>query len=66
MYLATCPVCGRKFDLHAASVPPFCSARCRRIDLGRWLGEEYAIPVDPDDDEPDDESQAPERTHEED
>lgn len=23
---------------------PFCSARCRQIDLGKWLGESYAIP----------------------
>jgi endogenous inhibitor of DNA gyrase (YacG/DUF329 family) len=22
---------------------PFCSPRCRTIDLGRWLGEDYAI-----------------------
>lgn len=22
---------------------PFCSNRCRMIDLGRWLGEEYRI-----------------------
>ena len=22
---------------------PFCSARCRKIDLGRWLGEKYTI-----------------------
>jgi endogenous inhibitor of DNA gyrase (YacG/DUF329 family) len=22
---------------------PFCSARCRLIDLGRWLGEDYSI-----------------------
>ena len=25
---------------------PFCSARCRKIDLGRWLDEKYAIPGD--------------------
>lgn len=24
---------------------PFCSQRCRRIDLGRWLGEDYSVPV---------------------
>ncbi|MCI0670443.1 MAG: DNA gyrase inhibitor YacG [Myxococcaceae bacterium] len=24
---------------------PFCSARCRTLDLGRWLGEEYRMPV---------------------
>jgi endogenous inhibitor of DNA gyrase (YacG/DUF329 family) len=23
---------------------PFCSRRCRTIDLGRWLSEEYRIP----------------------
>jgi len=23
---------------------PFCSKRCRVIDLGRWLGEEYKAP----------------------
>jgi hypothetical protein len=25
---------------------PFCSERCRLIDLGRWLGEEYRIPAE--------------------
>jgi uncharacterized protein len=25
---------------------PFCSARCRTIDLGRWLGETYRIPAE--------------------
>ncbi|MBI2391615.1 MAG: DNA gyrase inhibitor YacG [Deltaproteobacteria bacterium] len=26
---------------------PFCSARCRAIDLGRWLSETYRIPGPP-------------------
>ena len=26
---------------------PFCSERCRTIDLGRWLGEKYGLPVEP-------------------
>jgi hypothetical protein len=31
---------------------PFCSARCRDIDLGRWFGERYAVPaVEPGEDE---------------
>lgn len=31
---------------------PFCSARCRDIDLGRWLDGAYAVPaVEIDDDE---------------
>jgi endogenous inhibitor of DNA gyrase (YacG/DUF329 family) len=25
---------------------PFCSAKCRKIDLGRWLDEKYTIPSD--------------------
>jgi hypothetical protein len=25
---------------------PFCSRRCRTIDLGRWLGEEYRLPAE--------------------
>ena len=25
---------------------PFCCDRCRRIDLGRWLGEEYSLPAE--------------------
>jgi uncharacterized protein len=24
---------------------PFCSERCKMADLGRWLGEEYRVPV---------------------
>jgi uncharacterized protein len=27
---------------------PFCSSRCRLIDLGRWLGENYRVAADPD------------------
>lgn len=39
-----CPVCGRP------SVPdhrPFCSDRCRQVDLGRWLKGDYVIPGGP-------------------
>jgi len=27
---------------------PFCSPRCRLLDLGRWAGEEYRVPAEPD------------------
>jgi endogenous inhibitor of DNA gyrase (YacG/DUF329 family) len=27
------------------SYRPFCSARCRDIDLGRWFGEVYTVPA---------------------
>lgn len=55
-----CPICKRKVDAAAASKPggtfPFCSERCKLIDLGRWLDGSYQIPVDTNDDEAQDES----------
>jgi endogenous inhibitor of DNA gyrase (YacG/DUF329 family) len=30
--------------LDETSDPPFCSERCKLIDLGRWLDEEIGIP----------------------
>jgi len=35
-----CPICGAKTE---QAYRPFCSARCRDIDLARWLGDGYAI-----------------------
>jgi endogenous inhibitor of DNA gyrase (YacG/DUF329 family) len=31
---------------------PFCSRRCRLIDLGRWLGEGYRIPAEAEEEAP--------------
>ena len=36
-----CPICGKPAD---DKVKPFCSARCRQVDLNRWLSESYRIP----------------------
>ncbi|VAV86561.1 hypothetical protein MNBD_ALPHA06-317 [hydrothermal vent metagenome] len=33
-----------------AAHKPFCSDRCKQVDLGRWLKGVYAIPVADDDD----------------
>ena len=30
---------------------PFCSARCRLVDLGRWLGEDYALKAQPEEED---------------
>ena len=38
-----CPVCSVQIDLKIATAP-FCSERCRVIDLGRWLDEAYGVP----------------------
>lgn len=40
-----CPVCDAAVDLEKTPTVPFCSDRCRLIDLGRWLDEGYAVPV---------------------
>jgi endogenous inhibitor of DNA gyrase (YacG/DUF329 family) len=48
---AKCPTCGRAVP-PASEAHPFCSSRCRLVDLGRWLDEEYRIPAVDDDDEP--------------
>jgi uncharacterized protein len=40
-----CPTCGRSIEWSAQSpFRPFCSERCRVIDLGAWLTEKHAIP----------------------
>jgi uncharacterized protein len=39
-----CPTCQRDLDWEAAPFRPFCSERCRLIDLGGWLSERRAIP----------------------
>jgi endogenous inhibitor of DNA gyrase (YacG/DUF329 family) len=39
-----CPICGKPVAPRASNRAfPFCSDRCRLIDLGKWLGEEYRI-----------------------
>jgi endogenous inhibitor of DNA gyrase (YacG/DUF329 family) len=44
-----CPICKNPVDESTAgqqgSPFPFCSERCRLIDLGRWLSGKYQIPV---------------------
>ena len=45
-----CPVCGRPVQ---TAFRPFCSARCKQVDLNRWLSEAYRVPDRPADDEED-------------
>ena len=40
-----CPTCEKKFDYYSSEFRPFCSDRCRLIDLGQWLSESYSVPV---------------------
>jgi endogenous inhibitor of DNA gyrase (YacG/DUF329 family) len=50
-----CPICKKPVEQPGRGRPgpedvsrayfPFCSERCKLIDLGRWLGGKYQIPV---------------------
>jgi endogenous inhibitor of DNA gyrase (YacG/DUF329 family) len=42
-----CPTCQTEFKRSDTEFPPFCSERCKLIDLGHWLNEEFRIPGDP-------------------
>ena len=53
-----CPICRKAVDDHSA-IAPFCSERCRLIDLGNWAAEKYAIPGSPAADEEPEDIEAP-------
>jgi endogenous inhibitor of DNA gyrase (YacG/DUF329 family) len=38
-----CPICGKPVSSDAPEMP-FCSERCRLLDLGNWASEKYVIP----------------------
>jgi len=50
-----CPICKVEVaEMVARSKAwPFCSERCRLIDLGNWLGDKYAIAGEPAEGTPD-------------
>ena len=39
-----CPRCGTVTNWQGNPDRPFCSPRCRLIDLGRWADETYRVP----------------------
>jgi len=45
--LIKCPTCRREIEWTASDYRPFCSERCKLIDLGAWLTEKHAIPGTP-------------------
>jgi len=52
--IVTCPQCGGR-SLYAPENPfrPFCSERCKQIDLGAWASEQFRVPDEtPPDDQP--------------
>lgn len=44
--IVNCPICSTKVEWKDESLfKPFCSERCKLIDLGDWASEKHAIPV---------------------
>ncbi len=60
--VVACPQCGKSVEWGPQSpFRPFCSERCKLIDLGAWATESYRVPVteDPDDPKSDEGGDAP-------
>jgi hypothetical protein len=56
-----CPICGKPSDSETHPEFPFCSERCRLLDLGNWASEKYRI-SEPVLDEPVSEEPGPDET----
>jgi endogenous inhibitor of DNA gyrase (YacG/DUF329 family) len=47
--VVNCPACGKIVEWRPENRwRPFCSERCKQIDLGAWANEEYRVPVQDD------------------
>lgn len=54
--LVACPTCGKSIAWTPANEwRPFCSERCKMVDLGAWADESYRVPVADNKDAPGDE-----------
>jgi endogenous inhibitor of DNA gyrase (YacG/DUF329 family) len=42
-----CPTCGKPVEWQDNPHRPFCSERCKLVDLGKWVSEEYRVPGKP-------------------
>lgn len=50
MIRGRCPICGKAFEVAKIDdLPsfPFCSDRCKLVDLGRWIDGAYSLPGEP-------------------
>lgn len=56
-----CPTCRRIVLWQGNPHRPFCSDRCRLVDLGNWAAERYRIPAGPADARPPEDDEADEK-----
>ncbi|HZR47804.1 MAG TPA: DNA gyrase inhibitor YacG [Candidatus Manganitrophaceae bacterium] len=47
----SCPICQKTVEWEGNRFRPFCSERCKLIDLGNWASESYRIPSKPEEEE---------------
>ncbi|MDO9599481.1 MAG: DNA gyrase inhibitor YacG [Azoarcus sp.] len=48
--MVRCPQCGKASEWRTDNpFRPFCSERCKQIDLGAWASESYRVPASPPD-----------------
>jgi hypothetical protein len=40
-----CPKCGKETLFESNPFRPFCSERCKLVDLGKWLSDSYSVPA---------------------
>jgi endogenous inhibitor of DNA gyrase (YacG/DUF329 family) len=47
--IINCPTCGKPVEWRPENrYRPFCSERCKQIDLGAWANDDYRVPVQED------------------
>ena len=51
MLVRPCPVCRKPVPWETTATRPFCSDRCRLLDLGAWSAEAYRVPERPEEEE---------------
>ena len=52
--IVRCPSCGKSTRYDQTNVArPFCSSRCKTMDIAQWADEGYRIPTRPEHDESD-------------
>ncbi|MBR0567831.1 DNA gyrase inhibitor YacG [Azoarcus sp. L1K30] len=52
--LVRCPQCGKMTEWRTENrYRPFCSERCKQLDLGAWASESYRVPASPPDNDED-------------
>ena len=40
-----CPICGKPAGQQGEQFRPFCSERCKLLDLGNWVDGNYRVPA---------------------